>query len=90
MTGVRVIDPERRQVIWKTRIAGMGFSLPRFSVFDTFSGQRQTVAVIPFDAIFRASWVDDERALMVDRLENTTHLVLFDRFWERRSEQRLQ
>jgi Tol biopolymer transport system component len=114
-SAVRLIDPERRQVLWERSIAGMAFSVPMFSpdgrrisapfeagapsvptftdptqdartgiaVLDTATGRERTVALVPFNAVFRANWVDDGAALVVDRFEITTHIVLFDRFWIR-------
>jgi hypothetical protein len=38
---------------------------------------------MPFKIFFRASWVDDGKAFIVNRYENISHIVLFDRFWVR-------
>jgi Tol biopolymer transport system component len=39
----------------------------------------------PFKIFFRASWADDGKALVVNRLQTVTHIVLFDRFWMKES-----
>lgn len=52
-------------------------------VLDTTTGSHR-VAVrfqIPFDIDFRVSWVDDGTAFIVNRREDSSHIVLFDRFW---------
>jgi WD40 repeat protein len=38
---------------------------------------------MPFKIYFRASWVDDGKAFVVNRYETISHIVLFDRFWVR-------
>jgi hypothetical protein len=35
----------------------------------------------PFQIFFRASWVEDGRAFVVNRYRTLSHVVLFDRFW---------
>jgi hypothetical protein len=30
---------------------------------------------------FRACWVDDGKALIVNRYQTISHVVMFDRFW---------
>jgi Tol biopolymer transport system component len=97
-SGVRLIDPERRSVVWERDIPGMDFSLPVFSsdgrrisaairesagrtsivVLDTDTGEQRTVASLPFSLNFRANWVDGDQALIVNRVETTSHIVLFD------------
>lgn len=100
---VRLIDPERRVVIWDTPVLGTEFSLPMFSpdgrsislpfqeardhyaiqVLDTTTGKGRIVARLPFNVLFRANWVDNGTALIVNRQDTISHIVLFDRFWER-------
>jgi Tol biopolymer transport system component len=103
--GLRLIDVERREVIWEDARLGLGVSLPMFSAdrrlislprqesrdrdaiwtFETLTGKSR-VAVrfsIPFKIYFRASWVDGDRAFIVNRYETTSNVVLFDRFWTR-------
>jgi dipeptidyl aminopeptidase/acylaminoacyl peptidase len=100
---VRLLDVERRTVIWDVGIPSSGLSLPMFSsdgrsfsipfqagrdrdaigVFDTTSGARQKTIDMPFRVFFRASWVDQGSAFIVNRNASTSHLVLFDRFWSR-------
>lgn len=39
----------------------------------------------PFQILFRACWVDDGGALVVNRRQTISHIVLFDRFWVKES-----
>ncbi len=52
-------------------------------VYDVATGTRRVAVRFPhqFHIMFRASWVDNGRAFVVNRYENTSHIVLFDRFW---------
>ena len=106
--GVRLLDVERRSIVWQTRLPPLGrgrFSLPMFSpdrrsisipvpetrdrdvvlILDAATGKHRVAARFPepFSIFFRASWVDDGRAVVVNRYETTSHVVLFDRFWMR-------
>jgi serine/threonine protein kinase/Tol biopolymer transport system component len=98
---VRLLDPERRTVIWETVVPGSTFALPMFSpdgrsisvlaqegpdhcailVLDTATGKRRLVARLPFNVIFRASWAENGTALIVNRYDTQSHIVLFDQFW---------
>ena len=48
-------------------------------IFDTATGASRVVATLPFQAFFRANWVDDGRALVVSRSETVEHVVMLDR-----------
>jgi Tol biopolymer transport system component len=52
-------------------------------VIDTATGNPRVAVRFeqPFDMLFRASWVDDGKAFVVNRRTVTSHVVLFDRFW---------
>ncbi|MEO6525449.1 MAG: protein kinase [Gemmatimonadaceae bacterium] len=52
-------------------------------VYDVATGAKRLAVRLPqrFRIMFRADWVDDGRAFVVNRLESTSHIVLFDRFW---------
>jgi len=52
-------------------------------VLDTATGTERVAVRFeePFDMVFRASWVDDGKAFVVNRRTETSHVVLFDRFW---------
>lgn len=54
-------------------------------VLDTATGNARVAVRFeePFDMLFRASWVDEGRAFVVNRRTETSHVVLFDRFWTR-------
>ena len=49
-------------------------------VFDAATGQSRIVAQLPFSVIFRASWVDGDRAVIVNRVENSSHIAMFEHF----------
>jgi Tol biopolymer transport system component len=50
-------------------------------VFDAETGKSRVAVRLPFHVFFRASWVDDGRALVVNRFDPISHIVMFDRFW---------
>jgi hypothetical protein len=112
---VRLIDVEKRLVLWEERVANADlplFSPDRRSISvavqaDTggsrpaqrsptlFGGggtntvaildvtrQQRIIARLPFAILFRASWVDNGTALIVNRNDSVSHIVMFDRFWE--------
>jgi eukaryotic-like serine/threonine-protein kinase len=100
---LRLIDLEKRTIVWRRRIPGINFSLPVFNsdgraisllvqesrdrdaiwVLDTATGSHRVAVRFeePFDMTFRASWVDHDSAFVVNRRQETSHVVLFDRFW---------
>jgi serine/threonine protein kinase len=53
--------------------------------FDVLTGTPRLAARFPapFRIYFRASWVDNDRAFIVNRYETISNIVLFDRFWTR-------
>ncbi len=101
--GIRLIDFERRTVVWEERLGRTGFSLPMFSpdghwislprqesrdlnaiwFYDTETGKSRVAVRFPetFPILFRANWVEDGKALIVNRQQTISHIVLFDRFW---------
>jgi dipeptidyl aminopeptidase/acylaminoacyl peptidase len=106
LDGVRLLDVERRSVVWQTKLEPLGqgrFSMPLFSpdrksisipvsetrdrdavlILDAATGKHRVAVRFPepFSIFFRASWVDDGKAVVVNRYETTSHVVLFDRFW---------
>jgi hypothetical protein len=52
-------------------------------VYDAATGKGRVAVRFPqpFHILFRASWVDDGRAFVVNRQETPSHIVMFDRFW---------
>jgi dipeptidyl aminopeptidase/acylaminoacyl peptidase len=100
-SGVRLIDVERRAVVWDQPIPGAGLSLPVFRsdgrvisvpfredrthdvirIFDATTGTSRIAARLPFHVSFRASWTDDGRAVIVNRNDEVSHIVMFDHFW---------
>ena len=52
-------------------------------LLDPATGKHHVAARFPepFSIFFRASWVDDGKAVVVNRYATTSHVVLFDRFW---------
>jgi Tol biopolymer transport system component len=103
VTGVRLLDPERRAVLWQRELVGTMMSTPTFSpdarlislpgwdrersviwTLDPASGEPRIAVRFP-DPVplsFRASWADQGRALVVNRSQQVSRIVLFDRFWE--------
>jgi eukaryotic-like serine/threonine-protein kinase len=110
--GIRLIDVEKRRVVWEERVPGAAPSLPMFSpdrrsisvvvqenrnrqfeignrapsgdavaILDVATRQQRVAARLPFNVVFRASWVDNGHALIVNRVDTTSHVVLLDRFW---------
>ena len=101
--GIRLIDFERRNVVWEDRFGVGGLSLPMFSpdgrfisvsrqdsrdhdsiwLYEAATGKPHVAVRFaePFKIYFRASWVDDGKALIVNRYRTISRIVLFDRFW---------
>jgi dipeptidyl aminopeptidase/acylaminoacyl peptidase len=52
------------------------------AVFDVGTRAKRIVARLPFHIAFRADWVDNGTALIVNRSDNISHIVLFDQFWD--------
>jgi len=100
-SGVRLIDVERRAVVWDQAIPGGGLSLPVFRpdgqaisapfredrvhdvirIFDATTGTSRIAARLPFHVTFRAGWTDEGRAVVVNRNDEVSHIVMFDHFW---------
>ena len=100
--GLRLLDGERRTVVWQDRQPGN--AMPIFSpdgksvsiayresrdrdaiwVYDVATGTKRVAARFPqqFHISFRANWVDEGRAFIVNRFESTSHIVMFDGFWK--------
>jgi dipeptidyl aminopeptidase/acylaminoacyl peptidase len=53
-------------------------------VFDAETGKSRVAARFaePFTMYFRAAWVDDGRAFIVNRYRQFWNVVMFDRFWQ--------
>ena len=105
--GIRLIDFERRNVVWEERFESTGLSLPMFSpdgrfislprqegrdrdaiwLYETATGKGRVAVRFPepFKILFRACWIDDGKALVVNRYQTISHIVLFDRFWVKES-----
>ena len=99
--GVRLVDVERRAVVWEQPVPGGGLSLPMFSpdgraisapfredrvhdvirIFDAATGTSRIAARLPFHVTFRAGWTDEGRAVVVNRNDEVSHIVMFDHFW---------
>jgi hypothetical protein len=109
---IRLIDVEKRRVIWDERVPGAAPSMPMFSpdglsisviiqehrdrlleignrapsgdavaVLDVSSRKQRLAARLPFHTVFRANWADNGTALIVNRIDTTSHIVMLDRFW---------
>jgi hypothetical protein len=102
VANIRLIDVERRAVVWDKEILGTSVATPVFRadgrgisvlvqeetnqgillVLETTTGDARTLARLPFPALFRAAWVDNDRAVIVNRQQVQSHIVLFDQFWQ--------
>jgi Tol biopolymer transport system component len=53
-------------------------------VYDVATGTKRVAAKFPqqFHISFRANWVEEGRAFIVNRSESTSHIVMFDGFWK--------
>jgi serine/threonine protein kinase/Tol biopolymer transport system component len=108
--GIRLVDFERRTVLWEERLKGRyPLSMPMFSpdghfisvpfqetrdrdaiwLYEAETGKPHLAVKFPeaFKIIFRACWVDDGKALVVNRQQEISHIVLFDRFWIKEEDQ---
>jgi hypothetical protein len=56
-------------------------------IFDTATGQSRIAARLPFHVVFRAGWTDEGRAVVVNRSDEVSHIVMFDHFWTTGREQ---
>ncbi len=52
-------------------------------VYDLATGKGRIVVRFdrPFEIAFRASWVDQDRAFIVNRVQSLSHIVMVDNFW---------
>jgi len=52
-------------------------------LYETATGKSRVAVSFrePFHIFFRACWVDDGKAVIVNRQQTISHIVLFDRFW---------
>jgi eukaryotic-like serine/threonine-protein kinase len=52
-------------------------------VYETATGKGHVAVRFPepFKMYFRACWVEDGKALVVNRYQSISHIVLFDKFW---------
>jgi eukaryotic-like serine/threonine-protein kinase len=51
-------------------------------ILDVATGASRVAVRLPFHFLFRASWVDDGRAFIVNRFDQMSHIVMFDHFWK--------
>jgi hypothetical protein len=50
-------------------------------IFDVSTGKSRVAVRLPFHVNFRASWVDNGKAFIVNAGYAVSHIVLFDHFW---------
>ncbi len=57
-------------------------------VYDTATGTSRVAVRFPepFQMSFRVSWVDNDRAFLVNRVRTISRIVMLDKFWERRGD----
>ena len=78
--GAPVFSPDGRFVSIEAREGRRRSSI---WIFEAATGEQRLAVRLPegFLAEFRAPWVDGGKALLVSRVEEASHVVLFDRFW---------
>ena len=52
-------------------------------IFETATGRSRVAIRLPFHVTFRAGWADSGGAVVVNRNDQVTHIVLFENFWPR-------
>ena len=55
------------------------------AILDVATHKPRLAARLLFRIIFRAAWADKGSALIVNRNDSTSHIVMFDLFWESES-----
>ena len=75
-----MFSPDGRSISLYGRDGPQGDSI---WVFDSATGERRLAVSFPgrFLIYFRADWTDDGTAFIVNRYEETSHVMLFDEFW---------
>ena len=82
------VSPDRRSisvVVQETRqlqIGNRGASADAVTIVDVATRKQRIAARLPFRIVFRAAWADNGTALIVNRNDFMSHIVMFDRFWE--------
>jgi hypothetical protein len=76
-----VFSPDGRSISVSVRD---GYERDAIWILDAATGEGKLAVRLPerFRVEFRASWVDGGKALIVNRMEEASHVVLFDRFWD--------
>ena len=74
-----VWSPDARQF---TVVRSDGYRKDSIWIFDAQTGQGRLAAQFPgrFHMIFRAGWARDQKSLIVNRVENVSHIVLLENF----------
>jgi Tol biopolymer transport system component len=72
-----MFSPDRRSIsVPLTR----GRAQTDIAVLDAATGSIRIAAHLSFPVLFRACWIDGGRAVLVNRDNSTSHVVMFDRF----------
>ena len=50
-------------------------------ILEAATGKQRSIVRLPFHIVFRADWVENDGWFIVNRQEQVSHVVLFDRFW---------
>jgi dipeptidyl aminopeptidase/acylaminoacyl peptidase len=74
-----VFSPDARRISVPFQEARDRYAI---QVLDVASGKGETLVRLSFNINFRAAWTDEGTALIVNRLDAVSHVVLFDRFWD--------
>jgi serine/threonine protein kinase len=56
-------------------------------IFEPSTGASRIAARLPFHVTFRAGWTDDGRAVIVNRNDQVSHIIMFDHFWSNNRDQ---
>lgn len=74
-----MFSPDRRRI---SAIFQLDRTRDAVAVLDAATGDYQVAAELPFHTVFRAAWVDGGKAVLVNRVDTISHVVMFDRIWQ--------
>ena len=75
-----MFSPDRRWISAVTRLDRIHDAVV---LLDAATGEHHVAAILPFHTVFRAAWVDGGKAVLVNRQEPISNVVMFERFWQR-------
>jgi Tol biopolymer transport system component len=74
-----MFSPDRR---WISVIVQLDRTRDAVAVINAETGEHHVAAVLPFHTAFRAAWVDGGKAVLVNRQDPISNVVMFERFWQ--------